>query len=81
MKDKLRREVYKDFKWKRNYDGNFRKILNEREVTTRTLERIQMTTELRLELSEDFELKRNYDRNCRKNSNDIRTMLGTFRRF
>ena len=65
----------------RSYDGKFRKILNEREVTTRTLERIQMTTELRLELSEDFELKRNYDRNCRKNSNDIRTMMGTFRRF
>ena len=35
----LRRELSEDFKQKRSYDGKFRKILNEREVTMRTFRR------------------------------------------
>ena len=81
MTTELRLELSEDFELKRNYDRNFRKTLSEREVTTETVERIQMTLELRRELSEDFKRKRSYDENFRKILNEREVTTRTLERF
>ena len=81
MKEKLRQELWEDFKWKRSYDENFGNTLNEREVTTGTVERIQMTREIRRELSEDFKLKRSYDGNFQNILREREIMTRTLERF